>query len=355
VLRALRRAHPGMRIDVLTSAEGRAVLSSNPHVHAVHVLRARRPPRELNPWRVALERRLAASAYDAVVLLEGAERYRDLAARSGATVWTWARDGRTPGPREAVRGSHHELFNFFAVLERMGIAPAGVHYDFPIGAPARARADALLELHGAGTGVRIGVHPGFHQRRTRLPTRVSAKAWPLGRWAAVIERLSRARERAIVLTGTRRERERNRAIAARAAAARTIDIAGETDLEVLAAVISRCDVFISPDTGPAHLAAAVDTPLVALFGPKAPHIMGPLGDERRIIRLYPDPSDASPQERQGHHPRMWAITVGDVVAPAERMLAVHTGPGAEAAEGTSDSRRVEPDSVDVPDLAGPGT
>ncbi len=329
VLRALRRASPTMRVDMLTTDEGRAVLAHNPNVTAVHVLRARRPHRLINPERRRLERHLSALLFDAVVLLEGAERYRDLAGRIGARrVYGYARRDAPAGPHEAERGSGHELDNAFAVLERMGVAPDGVHYDFPVPGPARARADRLLA--GAAGRPVIGVHAGFHRRR--FQRRTHAKAWPVERWADVVGRLARGGERCVVLTGSRREAGLNRAILRRLPPGLAVDLAGRTDLDTLAGLISRCAVFVAPDTGPAHLAAAVRTPLVALFGPKAPHIMGPLGDDARIIRLYPEPSPSTAKERAGHHPRMWAITAEDVVAAAERVCAVAMRTGRVATE-----------------------
>ena len=64
-----------------------------------------------------------------------------------------------------------------------------------------------------------------------------------------------------------------------------IDLAGHLDLVTLAAVLERLTVFITGDTGPMHLAAAVGTPIVALFGPSAPERWGPLTASARIVRI----------------------------------------------------------------------
>ncbi|MGH7504989.1 MAG: glycosyltransferase family 9 protein, partial [Longimicrobiales bacterium] len=139
----------------------------------------------------------------------------------------------------------------------------------------------------------------------------------------------------VVLTGSAAERELNRTIVERlgreaadpfrrsplsGSSPRIIDLAGRTDLRTLAAVIERCTVFVASDTGPAHLAAAVGTPLVALFGPKPSHVMGPLGHDARIARLHPPPSTVPDTERGHHHARMWAIEVDHVMAAVERVM-----------------------------------
>jgi hypothetical protein len=53
--------------------------------------------------------------------------------------------------------------------------------------------------------------------------------------------------------------------------------------------------------------------------------MGPRGDEARIRRLFPEPGDASKKERRGHHPRMWAITVADVLEAIDELDVLDDG------------------------------
>lgn len=326
-LRAIAGAHPDAEIDVLTTAAGVATLAGNPHVRDVFELRARRLPRLLNRERARLVRQLRGRAYDAAFLFEGAQRYRTLADDIGApTTWSFARDDEPETPTRVRRApDRHEGLRFLDVLARAGIPAAGVHYDFHVDDAARERARTLLDEAGIARDARIaGIHAGHFQRGLRL-RKPHAKTWPADRYAEIIRRLD-ALGYTVVLTGGAGERVLNRRIAALAGVAVT-DLAGRTDLRTLAAVIQRCDVFLAPDTGPAHLAAAVRTPLVALFGPKPPHIMGPLGDDARIVRLHPEPSGEDDAARGGHHPRMWAITVEDVMRAIGRLQNVGGPPG----------------------------
>ena len=64
----------------------------------------------------------------------------------------------------------------------------------------------------------------------------------------------------------------------------SVNLAGETSVKFLAALYNKADVVISTDTGPMHIAAAVDTPVVALFGPTAPWRTGPFGEKHTVIR-----------------------------------------------------------------------
>jgi ADP-heptose:LPS heptosyltransferase len=337
-LRALARAHAGAAIDVLTTGDGVVTLAGNPHVRDVLELRARRLPRLLNRERARLVGELRARSYDAVFLLEGAERYRTLARDiGGPVVYGFARDGEADSATRVRRApDRHEGLRFLDVLARAGIPAAGVHYDFHVDGAARAGVRTLLDGAGVPHDAPIaGIHAGHFQRRVRRG-KPHAKTWPAERYAEVVRRLA-ARGFTVVLTGGNGERALNRRIVERTGGG-AIDLAGRTDLRTLAALIERCAVFLAPDTGPAHLAAAVGTPLVALFGPKAPHIMGPLGDDARIVRLYPEPSREPAAARGGHHPRMWAIGVEDVMAAVERLLvATHPRPPFPAASPRSRS------------------
>jgi ADP-heptose:LPS heptosyltransferase len=64
-----------------------------------------------------------------------------------------------------------------------------------------------------------------------------------------------------------------------------IDVAGRVDLLTLAGVLERVDLLLTGDTGPMHLAAAVDTPVVAIFGPSDPVRYGPRGPLDRVVRV----------------------------------------------------------------------
>ncbi len=65
--------------------------------------------------------------------------------------------------------------------------------------------------------------------------------------------------------------------------AQAVNLAGETTLKMLAALYAKADVVVSTDTGPMHLAVAVGTTVVALFGPTAPWRTGPYGSGNQVI------------------------------------------------------------------------
>ncbi|RKT89109.1 ADP-heptose:LPS heptosyltransferase [Saccharopolyspora antimicrobica] len=157
----------------------------------------------------------------------------------------------------------------------------------------------------------VVVHPGAS---------VPARQWPAFRSSALVRALA-ATGRHVVVTGTAAERD----LTARVAGSDGLDLGGRTDLPQLAAVLAGADVVVAPNTGPAHLAAAVGTPVVSLFAPVvraarwAPYGVRSvvLGDQRAPCadtraRVCPVPG----------HPCLSHVTADDVLAAVDRLQEV---------------------------------
>jgi ADP-heptose:LPS heptosyltransferase len=133
----------------------------------------------------------------------------------------------------------------------------------------RARRDAWLEAQGGLGRDRILIQPGSHRTMSRRRERwrrtgADTKAWPLERWAELLQRMhARQPEALLVLRGSREELPMLRQIEAAAALNRLV-IAGETLRELLA-LCEGAHSMVSVDTGPAHAAAALGLPLVVLY------------------------------------------------------------------------------------------
>jgi ADP-heptose:LPS heptosyltransferase len=180
---------------------------------------------------------------------------------------------------------------------------------------AHARADALLARHGFDpaapdrprlVGVQAGCHysrfPEWLLRRAGLRHKFH-KAWPYARWSQVGEQLAAQLGARVVLTGVRGERGLAEGIAGAIRAPAGLEpivVAGETDVATLIALVARTDLFLSIDTGPMHLAAALGVPTVGLFGPTNPRHHGPWGEPGRSVVLrtgIPCSPCAKPQRR----------------------------------------------------------
>ena len=156
----------------------------------------------------------------------------------------------------------------------------------------------------------VVLHPG---------TSVPARAWPQQRWAETAALLHGRGTRAVV-TGSPAESS----LTASVAAAGGLDLGGHTTLEELADVLDRAEVVVVANTGPAHLAAAVGTPVVSLFAPTVPvrrwapyGVPGVLlGDQQAPCRA----SRATTCPVPGH-PCLSEVTAQDVVAALDQLRA----------------------------------
>jgi heptosyltransferase-2 len=185
-------------------------------------------------------------------------------------------------PRARRAGAIHQADYYRALVAGLGVDTATP--DVPRLAPLHPsveRANALLALFGvADHELLIGVAPGAAYGQ--------AKQWPPERMADVAARLIRAHNRRVVIVGASHDREPARAIESWMRAHtpdvvdRVINLAGRTSLGALVGVAARFSAFVSNDSGAMHLAAALGTPVVAIFGPTDERVTHPLGSHRVI-------------------------------------------------------------------------
>ena len=181
-------------------------------------------------------------------------------------------------------------------------------------ADAKSRASALL---GQARRPLIGVHVSGGRE---------SKQWHLDRFAEVALELARLRGATIVLTGAPSDRPLVEKVVAELGGISRIDVCGQLDLVDLAAVLAQLDVLVTGDTGPMHLASAVSTPVVALFGPADPRRYGPSSPRQRILRVDLPCSPCGlvrlpPERCRGHVPDcMDGIRVDTVVAATLEVL-----------------------------------
>jgi ADP-heptose:LPS heptosyltransferase len=272
-LRALRRTFPAARLDLLTTpaAAGAAPASLVDQVLTAPRSLVRRPGdlAALLGLLVTLRR----GRYDAVLFLHhltlgaGVAKYRLLAAAARAPLRLGLDNGKggwlTHSVPDEGFGAVHEVGYWLRVAALLGATSD----DLALVAPyteADVRAAASL-LHGLGSGPVVAIHPGSGGYAL-------ARRWDPAKWAAVAGALAQRYGAQIVLVGT----PADGADAVQALmAAPALDLAGQTTLPQLAAVLARCDLFLGADSGVMHLAAAVGVPLVALFGPSNHLAWGP--------------------------------------------------------------------------------
>jgi ADP-heptose:LPS heptosyltransferase len=160
----------------------------------------------------------------------------------------------------------HSIDNYLRAAEPLGVQPAGRAMELPY--PAEID-DAVGQRLGKW-GVReadalVGMHPGWGGRKRPID-QTRLRSWPPQRFAQVIRWLVKKAEVRVVLTGSAADRVLTEYMA-READVPCLNLAGELSLLELAGVIRRLGLYLTVDSGPAHMAAALGTPLLTLWGP----------------------------------------------------------------------------------------
>jgi heptosyltransferase-3 len=292
VFTTLARAAPAAEIDALVYRETAPMLANHPHLAQLHTIDRNWKKQGVvtqlrEEW--ALLRRLSARRYDLLIHLTEHPRGLTLA-RLLSPRWAVTRERASRGglwrrnfthfyrlPRTTPR---HAVEANLDALRRIGVQPQEQDKRLVLvpGEEAANRADGLLAQHGVTAHAFVQVHPG---------SRWLFKCWPAERTAALIERII-ASGLAVVVTGAPDARERALVAAILDALgadtrARVIDLAGTLSLSELAALTGRARAFVGVDSAPMHIAAAMGTPTVALFGPSGEREWGPWRVAQRVI------------------------------------------------------------------------
>lgn len=288
-LRALRVRYPEARIDVLATRGGAVGLQRSPFVDDVFIfdktlfdsVGGSLSPRALLVG-LRFARDLRRRRYDTLVLLHhlvtawGTIKYLALALWSGAGTRVGLDNGRgsflTHRVRDRGFGAIDERRYWLAIVAALDARSDDDRPHFTVTATDRdAGARLLAELPGAGPIVAIHPTNGAY---------AAGRQWPPERFAAVADRLAREWGARIVLVGT------ETAAIGRVAALMAepcLDLAGRTDLPTLAGTLGHAALLIGNDSSVAHLAAALDVPVLALFGPSNDRAWAPWGTARVVL------------------------------------------------------------------------
>ncbi len=261
---ALRRRYPHARIDWMVDPR---------YTDVVRLVRAVDRPVPVDPRgpRVRLLssfRALWSAQYDAAIDLQGLIKSGALAriAVPGRVIGfprshlreAWARAFYTETPDPG--GSRHVVQKNLALLQAVGVHDTTV--SFPLTIPQTDAVDAVERQYGSGRYVLLNPGAAWPNKR-----------WPPGRFGALASAIhARWGLRSLVLWGADEQALASEVVSASNA---TADLAPRTTISDLFGIARRAVLAVCGDTGPLHIAAAVGTPVVALFGPTDPARNGP--------------------------------------------------------------------------------
>jgi lipopolysaccharide heptosyltransferase II len=262
-LRAIRRQFPQAYLTLAVGRSAYEVVARCPYLDECLIYDGKGKDRgPLGQWRWI--RRLRRGAFDLSIDLQNSRRTHVMAWAAGIPVrvgyrrkygWLLNRGVRLPRVVLAPIAHQHHL------LRQAGFSTDGEALEVWPSALDEQAADRLLPPASAERRPVVGVHPGGSGRW-------KTKRWEVDRWARLCDALAQHNLQ-VIMTGAAEERALGEAIRQMTASSPHIVI-GQTSLLELACLIKRCDVFVTQDSSPLHLAAAVGTPTVALFGPTDP-------------------------------------------------------------------------------------
>jgi heptosyltransferase I len=327
---ALRRLHPDWFIGWAIEPAWRELLQADSETHDVAWRSSGRDPRcplvdlwspvPTRAWKerplslntlsdiIDLRRELRREHYDICVDMQGSIRSAMVGRMAGARVFAGAAE-----PRER---------------------PAAWLYQQKIGLTATHVVEQGCELLGAAVGetlrpakVTLPVDPAAERWCDAILSGVGerfvviaptagwgAKQWPADRYGATAAALARAGFRTLVNASSPEDAVGRRVVEASGDAATLVPCS----VGQMIALIRRAGVVIAGDTGPLHLAAALETPVVGLYGPTDPARNGPFGTVSRVLRHASSKSDHSrhPEAEKG----LMQITTDEVVEAALELL-----------------------------------
>ena len=267
LLRVLRVNFPQARITVLVNPGTETILQNNSCVDQVSVL-----PRGKVFQQMKFLMFIRACGYDCVIDLSDGDRSACITAMSGAPmkvgfnyecrlrgkVYSWSLNGKY--------GTMHMLDYHAQALIPLGIEPRVCAVELHVSDEESRAAEAILATHGLKGKKWVMLHPA---------ARYWFKAWPAERFAALGDALVGEGFQVVLIGSGNEQRVADEVM--QAARQPFVSLVGKTSLRELAALMKQCRLFVGNDAGPMHMAAAVDCPVLSLFGPSNPRVWGPHG------------------------------------------------------------------------------
>jgi heptosyltransferase-2 len=285
-IRAIRKAYPQAHISLLAKPWTAELFRSSHDIDDI-ILYDDSFSGFMGKFRLA--KLLRQKEFDRAILLQNA---------FDAALITWLaripertgykRDGRgflltgaVPVQKDSL--GKHQVYYYLDLLNQIGIKTAEIHPFLNVTDDEREWARKTISSVLPGNSLPlIGINPGA--------TYGSAKRWLPERFAELITQIISELQGRVVIFGSEAEVEIADEIISEAGKTTSIDVkshvrvmSGKTTLRELASLIAECDVFITNDSGPMHMASALYVPTVAIFGSTNRKTTGPFGDEHRII------------------------------------------------------------------------
>jgi len=317
---AVREAYPEARISILVKPWVADLLRISPDVDEV-IVYERPGVHEGIGGLFRLVRELKTKKFDMAILLQNAIEAAIIAWLARIPVRAgYNTDGRGIFlTHSAIRSKEilrvHQVEYYLGMLKALGLGAGRKDVRLLIGEEEKAFSDRILKERGiAEASLLIGLAPGA--------TYGPAKRWYPERFASVADRLIERFSARVLLFGSAGDHEVARSIQGKARNA-LVDLTGETTLREAISLIARCRLFVSNDSGLMHVAGALGTPTVAIFGSTNPLTTSPVGQKSIVITKNVDCSPCLKKTCPTDFICMDLITTDEVYNTAVALLIIH--------------------------------
>ena len=315
-LRALRQKFPDANIKVLVGLKARNALKGCPYINDTIVCDPDGKDRGLLGL-IRVGAQLRSRDFDIVVDLQNNRASHILAFLSCSPLRFGYRNKKfgfllNRGIKDA-KGDLGPVRHQFRILQNLGITATDTRLEVWPSKDDEAWAVNFLASNWIGQRqTLVGINVGASDRWI-------TKRWPLGNFAKLCDELSRRFGARVIITGIRRDLNDARRIS-QISKSKPITACGRTNITQLAALMRHCAAFVTGDSAPIHLAAAVGVPLVALFGPTDPKRHVPSFEDNIIIKKNLRCSPCYRPRCILNYRCMRKITVDEVVEAVEKLL-----------------------------------
>jgi len=275
-IRAVRGKYPKAHIAILTHPRCYKMLEGNPHVNEIIIYDEKKQHRSLLS-KFSIIAHLRSRKFDAAFILKKSlsrtllllfsKIPRRIGYGSKRAGFLLTQKAKAPHKRL------HKVEYFLNLAEAAGIETKNKNYEILISDNDMKEGEKILK----GTGIKdkgfIALNAGGNW---------DLKRWPAENFAELGDKIFEKLGAAIILTGA----EKDIVLAENIAGLmkyKPLILCGKTTLKTLGAIFKKAICVISNDSGPMHLAVAVGTRVVAIFGPTSPELTGPYGDGRYIV------------------------------------------------------------------------
>ncbi len=271
-IRAVRAHFPDAYIAMLVAKQSAAILRENPHLDEIITFNRLAKDKDTGEM-LRIIHRLRERKFTRAIDFQRKFRTEMLMSFSGAAERIGK--GRFCTVRVREQGNKHATAHYFDLLHAAGIPAEDQTLELFLSASERFAAVQRFDAVGVKNGeLKVGLFPGAGWE---------LREWMPERFAAIGDRLVQHFNANVLIFGGQKEAALVQRVA-NLMNAEAIPFAGNLEVRQLAACLEKCDLFLTNDTGPMHIAAAVGTRTVSLFGPGNHIRFQPLGTSHQTLR-----------------------------------------------------------------------